>query len=94
MTTAALTSVLALVLAFAFQSALALGVPWGAMAYGGRAAKLDDTLPIAYRVVSALTLVFLSAAAWSVVAVAEPALWAFARCSLSTRWRTSMDGTP
>lgn len=81
MTAAGFTSVLALVLlvlAFAFQGTLALGVPWGAMAYGGRAARPDGTLPVRYRVASTLTLVFLGAAAWSVHAKVEPALWAFA----------------
>ena len=81
MTAAALTPVLALALlglAFAFQCALAVGVPWGAMAYGGRAALPDGTLPIRYRVTSTLTLAFLGAAAWSVHAKVERALWAFA----------------
>lgn len=81
MTAAGLTSVLALVLlglAFAFQGALVLGVPWGAMAYGGRAARPDGTLPVRYRVTSTLTLAFLGVAAWAVHAKVEPALWAFA----------------
>jgi hypothetical protein len=80
-TAAGLTSGLAFVLlglAFAFQGALASGVPWGEMAYGGRAARPDGTLPVRYRVTSALTLAFLGVAAWSVHAKVEPALWAFA----------------
>ncbi|MEO5744124.1 MAG: hypothetical protein ABIQ53_05970 [Terracoccus sp.] len=81
MTAAGLTSVLALLLlglASAFQAALALGVPWGAMAYGGRVARTDGTLPARYRITSMLTVVFLGVAAWSVHAKVEPALWAFA----------------
>lgn len=81
MTAAALSSTLALLLlglAVAFQGALVLGVPWGAMAYGGRAARPDGTLPVRYRVTSTFTLVFLGAAAWSVHVKVAPALWAFA----------------
>ncbi len=81
MTATALTTVLALGLltgAAVFQGALALGVPWGHMAYGGRIARPDGTLPVRYRVASTLTLVFLGAAAWSVLAKLEPALWIFA----------------
>jgi hypothetical protein len=80
-TAVALGTVLALGLlaaASVFQAALALGVPWGAMAYGGRVARPDGTLPVRYRVTSALTLVFLSAAGWSVLGKLEPALWVFA----------------
>ncbi len=42
-----------------FQVALALGVPWGAFAFGGRAARDDGTLPASYRAASAVTAVFL-----------------------------------
>jgi hypothetical protein len=42
-----------------FQVALALGVPWGAFAFGGRAVRDDGTLPTAYRAASALTAVLL-----------------------------------
>ncbi len=42
-----------------FQVALALGVPWGAFAYGGRAVRDDGTLPPAYRGASAATAVVL-----------------------------------
>jgi hypothetical protein len=47
---AALFGVMAL-----FQVALALGVPWGAFAFGGRAVRDDGSLPPTYRAVSALT---------------------------------------
>ena len=44
------------------QIALALGAPWGAVVYGGRAAKEDGRLPLAYRigsgVAAALDLLF------------------------------------
>lgn len=42
-----------------FQGALALGVPWGAYAYGGRAVRDDGTLPPTYRGASAGTAVVL-----------------------------------
>lgn len=42
-----------------FQLALALGVPWGAFAFGGRAVRDDGTLPPAYRAASAVTAVVL-----------------------------------
>ena len=42
-----------------FQLALALGVPWGAFAFGGRAARDNGTLPPAYRGASAVTAVVL-----------------------------------
>lgn len=80
LTAAAPATVLALALltaAAVFQGALALGVPWGAMAYGGRTARPDGTLPVRYRVTSTLTLVVLGAAAWSVLDNLEPALWIF-----------------
>ena len=80
-TAAALATVLALglvVAASVFQGALALGVPWGAMAYGGRVARPDGTLPVRYRVTSTLTLVVLGAAAGSVLESPEPVLWIFA----------------
>lgn len=64
--------------ASAFQGALALGAPWGAMAYGGRPAHPDGTLPVRYRLTSTLTVVFLGVAAWSVNARVGPVLWVFA----------------
>lgn len=42
-----------------FQLALALGVPWGTFAYGGRAVGEDGTLPSTYRFASAATAVVL-----------------------------------
>jgi hypothetical protein len=42
-----------------FQVALALGAPWGAFAYGGRAIREDGTLPITYRLASAVAAVVL-----------------------------------
>lgn len=42
-----------------FQVALALGIPWGAFAFGGRAVREDGTLPAAYRGASAVTAVVL-----------------------------------
>jgi hypothetical protein len=42
-----------------FQVALALGVPWGAFAFGGRAVRDDGTLPTAYRGASAVAAVVL-----------------------------------
>jgi len=42
-----------------FQVALALGAPWGAFAYGGRAIQEDGTLPITYRLASAVAAVVL-----------------------------------
>lgn len=67
-----------LVIAAAFQSALALGAPWGRCAYGGRAAGEDGTLASRYRWSSALTVLVLAVAAWSVLAANGPLLWAFA----------------
>jgi hypothetical protein len=42
-----------------FQLALAVGAPWGAFAYGGRAARDDGTLVPAYRLSSAVAAVML-----------------------------------
>jgi hypothetical protein len=42
-----------------FQLALAVGAPWGAFAYGGRAARDDGTLMPAYRLSSAVAAVML-----------------------------------
>jgi hypothetical protein len=66
--TSSLSAVLAVVaaglvlVAVGFQVALAAGAPWGAAAYGGRAARPDGTLPPAYRVGSAVTVAVLAAA--------------------------------
>jgi hypothetical protein len=51
-----------------FQLALAAGAPWGAAAYGGRAAQDDGRLPPRYRVASAGTAVILMGAVWLVLA--------------------------
>ena len=51
-----------------FQLALAAGAPWGAAAYGGRAALDDGRLPPRYRVASAGTAVILAGALWLVLA--------------------------
>ena len=51
-----------------FQLALAAGAPWGAAAYGGRAALDDGRLPPRYRVASAFTAVILAGALWLVLA--------------------------
>jgi hypothetical protein len=50
-----------LVAAAAFQAALAAGAPWGAAAYGGRAARSDGRLPAGYRAASLVTVVVLLA---------------------------------
>lgn len=42
-----------------FQVALALGVPWGAAAYGGGRARADGTLPPRLRVASAVAALLL-----------------------------------
>ena len=67
-----------LALAAVFQTALALGAPWGAAAYGGRVARPDGTLPAGYRVSSAFTVAVLAAAGWFAHTDIDPALWAFA----------------
>ena len=51
-----------------FQLGLAAGAPWGAAAYGGRAAQDDGKLPTRYRVASAGTAVFLVGALWLILA--------------------------
>jgi hypothetical protein len=55
----------------AFQLALALGAPWGANAYGGRAATQDGVLPAGYRVASLAAAPLLSLAAWVLLARAD-----------------------
>ena len=51
-----------------FQVSLAAGAPWGAAAYGGRAALDDGRLPTRYRVASATTALVLTGALWLVLA--------------------------
>jgi hypothetical protein len=57
--TAAIAAAVLFVVTALFQLALALGVPWGAFAFGGRAVQEDGTLPTAYRGASAVTAVAL-----------------------------------
>jgi hypothetical protein len=81
-----------------FQSALALGAPWGDMSYGGQAETVDGVLPGNYRVMSAVAVVILLFAAFLVLARAgvvtaswpgegflRPAVWVvFAYLGLNT----------
>ena len=53
-----------LLVATAFQLALAAGVPWGAAAYGGRAVRSDGRLPSRYRVTSLVTAGVLLGIGW------------------------------
>jgi hypothetical protein len=57
-----------LALAAAFQVGLAAGAPWGAAAYGGRAASGSGALPGAYRLGSAVAALVLLGATWVVLA--------------------------
>ncbi len=57
-----------LALSAAFQIGLAVGAPWGAAAYGGRAVSDDGTLPGRYRVGSAIAALVLLGAIWVVLA--------------------------
>ena len=65
-----LSSVAAFLLAIsvAFQVGLAIGAPWGSVAYGGRAVAGDGTLPWRYRLGSALAALALLGAMWVVLA--------------------------
>ena len=51
-----------------FQIALALGAPWGAHVYGGRAASDDGTLPGKWRTASAAGSVVLLLFGWVMLA--------------------------
>ena len=53
-----------LLLAAAFQVALAAGAPWGVAAYGGRATTSDGRLPARYRAASAVTGLVLLGIGW------------------------------
>lgn len=64
----ALIAAVVFVLVAGFQVALALGAPWGHVAYGGRAAGDDRRLPTAFRAMSGITAVFLAVAAVLVLA--------------------------
>ena len=57
------------VAAAVFQLGLALGAPWGAAAYGGRAAGEDGALPVPYRAMSAVAAILLGFGA--VIALAQ-----------------------
>jgi hypothetical protein len=54
-----------------FQAALALGAPWGEMAYGGRVETTDGVLPARYRASSAFAFLVLLFAAWVILARAD-----------------------
>lgn len=66
--TVGIASACLLAVVILFQLALAAGAPWGAAAYGGRAAQDDGRLPTRYRVASAGTAVVLTGALWWVLA--------------------------
>lgn len=51
-----------------YQAALALGAPWAAAAYGGRAARLGRSLPARLRLASAGAAIVLLGAGWVVLA--------------------------
>lgn len=53
-----------LLLGAVFQLGLSAGAPWGAAAYGGRAALSDGRLPTGYRAASLITAVVLIAVGW------------------------------
>lgn len=54
-----------------FQAALALGVPWGQMAYGGRVETTEGVLPDRYRAMGASAVFILPFAAWMILARAD-----------------------
>jgi hypothetical protein len=66
----ALVAAALLALAVAFQIGLALGAPWGAAAYGGRAVLKGGVLPVAYRCASGVAALTLLGATWVVLASA------------------------
>ena len=59
-----------LAIAAAFQLGLAAGAPWGAAAYGGRAASGGGALPGLYRLGSGIAATVLLSAIWVVLASA------------------------
>ena len=61
-------AVVLLALAAAFQLGLAVGAPWGAAAYGGRAVPGGGTLPGRYRLGSGVAALVLLGAIWVVLA--------------------------
>ena len=54
-----------------FQAALALGAPWGEMAYGGRVETTDGVLSGRHRASSASSFFVLLFAAWVILARAD-----------------------
>jgi hypothetical protein len=64
----ALLAVALLALAACFQIGIAAGAPWGAVAYGGRAATGDGALPAVYRLGSGGAALVLLGAMWVVLA--------------------------
>jgi hypothetical protein len=68
---AAAAAAVLLVVISVFQVLLALGVPWGAAAYGGGSAGPDGVLPSGLRVASAVAAVILGVAAWVILVRAD-----------------------
>jgi hypothetical protein len=66
--TVALIAAALFILVALFQVALALGVPWGAHAYGGRLTQDDGTLPSKWRFASGVAAVVLIGFAWVTLA--------------------------
>jgi hypothetical protein len=64
----ALVAAALLALAVAFQVGLAIGAPWGAAAYGGRAVPHGGAMPVAYRCASGVAALVLLGAMWVVLA--------------------------
>jgi hypothetical protein len=65
---AAIVAAVLLVAVAAFQVALTLGAPFGAMTMGGRASMVDGVLTPPYRIAAALSAVLLVISAWVVLA--------------------------
>lgn len=66
--TVAVVAALLFVLLALFQLALALGVRWGAHAYGGRVVRDDGSLPTKWRVSSAVAALILIGFGWVILA--------------------------
>ena len=66
--TASVVAAALLGVVIAFQLALASGAPWGALAYGGRAAQSDGRLRRGHRMASGVTCIVLAGAWWVVLA--------------------------
>jgi hypothetical protein len=67
----ALVATALLAIAVGFQVGLAVGAPWGAAAYGGRATAGVGVLPVAYRWASGVAAMTLLGAVWVVLASAS-----------------------